>query len=71
MTLFLISFLFKNLFIYLFWVRWVLLVAHGILVPQPGIEPMPPALEVWSLNHWTTREVSRSFFFKQEIPFLA
>ena len=30
----------------------------GILVPQPGIEPMPPALEVLSLNHWTSREVS-------------
>ena len=29
----------------------------GILVPQPGIKPMPPAVEVWSLNHWTTREV--------------
>ena len=28
----------------------------GILVPQPGIEPMPPAMEVGSLNHWTTRE---------------
>ena len=28
-----------------------------ILVPQPGIEPMPPAVEAWSLNHWTAREV--------------
>ena len=27
------------------------------LVPWPGIEPRPPALEVWSLSHWTTREV--------------
>ena len=25
--------------------------------PQPGIEPMPPAVEAWSLNHWITREV--------------
>ena len=31
--------------------------ACGILVPQPGIKPMPPALEAQSLNHWTTREV--------------
>ena len=31
-------------------------VACGILVPQPGIEPTPHAVEVWSLNHWTTRE---------------
>ena len=31
--------------------------ACEILAPQPGIEPEPPALEVQSLNHWTTREV--------------
>ena len=33
-------------------------VACGILVTQPGIEPRPPALEAWSLNHWATIEVS-------------
>ena len=41
------------LFIY-FWL------CHGacrILVPQPGIEPMAPAVEAWSLNLWTAREV--------------
>ena len=27
------------------------------LVPQPGIEPRPPAMEVQSLNHWTAQEV--------------
>ena len=26
------------------------------LVPSPGIEPAPPALEAQSLNLWTTRE---------------
>ena len=31
--------------------------ACGILVPWPGIEPAPPTLEVWHLNHWATREV--------------
>ena len=31
--------------------------ACGILVPQPGIKPMPAALAVWSLNHQTAREV--------------
>ena len=31
--------------------------ACGILVPRPGIKPMPPAVEAQSLNHWTTREV--------------
>ena len=24
------------------------------LVPWPGIKPLPPALEAWSLNYWTT-----------------
>ena len=37
--------------------------AHGILVPQPGIEPVPPALEARSLTHWTTREVPKDIFF--------
>ena len=31
--------------------------ACGILVPQPGMEPMPPAVEARGLNHWTAREV--------------
>ena len=34
--------------------------ACRILVPQPGIEPTPPTVEVQSLNHWTTREVPRT-----------
>ena len=36
---------------------WPCSVAYGILVPWPGIEPMPPAVEVQSLNHWTSKEV--------------
>ena len=36
---------------------WPQQVAGGILVPHPGIEPMPPALGAQSLNHWTAREV--------------
>ena len=28
------------------------------LSSQPGIQVPPPALEVWSLNHWITRETS-------------
>ena len=31
------------------------------LVPQPGIEPGPPALGVRSRTHWTTREVPVAF----------
>ena len=36
---------------------WPHCVACGILVPQPGIKPTLPALEAWSPNHLTTREV--------------
>ena len=35
----------------------------GILVPQPGIEPMLPAVEARSPNHWTTREVPPKVLF--------
>ena len=31
--------------------------ACGILVPQPGIESAPSAVEMLSLNHWTARDV--------------
>lgn len=31
--------------------------AHGILVPNQGVEPVPLAMEVQSPNHWTAREV--------------
>ena len=39
---------------------WLHCTACGILVPQPGIKPAPPALEAQSLNHWTTREIPGS-----------
>ena len=31
----------------------------GSLVPWVGIEPELPTVKAQSLNHWTTREVSR------------
>ena len=34
------------------------------LVPWPGIEPRPPALEAQSLNCWATMEVPGGFFLK-------
>ena len=46
-------------FFFSFWPRCS---ACGILVPQPGIEPVPPAVEAQSLNHWTSREVPRQGF---------
>ena len=33
------------------------------LVPWPGIKPGPPALQAWSLSHWTTREVPKMYSF--------
>ena len=35
--------------------------ACRIWVSRTGIEPAAPAVEVWSLNHWTTREVPWMF----------
>ena len=34
----------------------------GILVPRPGMEPVPSALGVRTLNHWTTREIPVNLF---------
>ena len=48
--------------IFLFFIYFILFIflphhaACRILVPQPGIEPMPPAVEVGSPSHWTARE---------------
>ena len=41
---------------------------RGILVPLPGLEPMSPALEERSLNHWTTRELLHLVFFLVHLP---
>ena len=41
----------------IFKIFWLHCMARGILVPWPGIEPAPPAMEAWCPNHRTTREV--------------
>ena len=52
------------------WLLFFLLRALGLscsiwdLVPWPRIEPRPPALEAWSLNQWTTRDVPASLFWQ-------
>ena len=33
-------------------------------LPKPGIKPVLPVVEAWSLNHWTTREILIFFNFK-------
>ena len=45
-----------SFFVFTFWLHRA---AGGILVPQPGIQPAPPAVEAWSLNHWAAREVPK------------
>ena len=45
-----------------FFIFWLHCAACRILVLQPGIEPVPPTVEVWNINHWTTREVPKMFF---------
>ena len=49
---------------FFFWPRYV---ASGILVPQPGIKPVPPAMRAWRINHWTTREVPTDLYFKRVV----
>ena len=70
-------FIFKKKKKKIIWLHQVLIAAHGIfscrmwilscsmwaLVPWPGIELGAPALEVWCLSHWTTREVPMSLNF--------
>ena len=55
-------FTFLDLKKFFFLVFWLCPMACGILVPQPGIEPMPPASEVCSLNHWIATEVCHKQF---------
>ena len=52
-----------SIYLFNFWLHWV---ACGILIPQPGIEPMPSAVKAWSPNHWTSREVSQLIHFKDK-----
>ena len=51
--------------IHFFFFFWPHLAACGILVP--GFEPVPPAVEVQILNHWTTREVPQTTVKEQEL----
>ena len=46
--------MYLHMYVFIF---WPLLAACGILVPQPGVEPAPPVVEVQSLNHWRAGEV--------------
>ena len=36
---------------------------HVGSVPWPGMEPVPPAVKAWGLNHWIAKEVPTTFSF--------
>ena len=57
-------------YISFFFFLWQHHSAWGILVPWPGIKPMPPEVEAWSLNHWTAREFPPSALWSQIYFFL-
>ena len=40
----------------------------GSYFPDQGSNLCPPAVEAWSLNHWTTGEVLENFFWKNRSP---
>ena len=42
-----------DIFFFFFWPQWV---ACGILLPWPGIKPLPSAVKAQSSNHWTDSE---------------
>ena len=49
---------------------WPCSMTCGILVPWPGIKPVPLALEVWILNHWTTKEITGYYFWDQNFIYM-
>ena len=60
----------KNILKMFIWLPQVLVLAcrslmcgMWALVPWPGIEPRPPALEMQSLSYWTTRDVLLAWIF--------
>ena len=44
--------------------------ARGIVANRPRMEPMTPAEEVWSPNHWTTGEIPIKRFLMYPLPFI-
>ena len=55
--------MYLTIFSQMFLFFWLHSVACGILVPQPGIKPVPSALGAQSLNHWTAREVPQMVIY--------
>ena len=58
-------------FVFVLNIFWLGCTACEILVPWPGIEPVPPALAAQSLNHWTARRSPREGSLGLGFPFWA
>ena len=52
---------------FLFSYAFVCTAAFRVLVPSPGVEPAPAAVEAWSPSHWATRGFPQLFFLKNSI----
>ena len=50
---------------------WPCCMACGILVPRPGIKPMPPAVEAWRSNHCLPGTPLTSTVCENETPITA
>ena len=46
---------------------WVHCMACRILVPWSGTKSMPPAMETWNPNRWTTREFPQETFLDENL----
>ena len=61
-------FFFNNLLkVFLFYLFRSYHAACGILIPRPGIKPVPPAVKAQTLNHWSTGEASPTPFSEEHI----
>ena len=45
---------------------WPCQLTCSILVPHPGIKPVPSAVQSWSLSHWMAREVLDHILLKSQ-----
>ena len=57
---------FLTIFSFLFF--WPHHMAYGILVPKPRMEPIHPAMETQSLNHWAVREIREKSLVVESDP---
>ena len=61
---FAVSFLKKGCFCFVLQMYLCLVFFLAKLFLDRGINLMPPAVEAWSLNHWTTREIPFALFLQ-------